>query len=478
MKRLKVIFAFDKIKVFIFGIVFLFLFFCYYNLLIFQRAIKEKEKMAAEYSLARLAYFLENKKDNLLNQVLELGVWSELFEQVKKEKKDEEWFRDNIDNWLPVVKLDFAYIFDKNGQLYHQTAPLVFDFQPLFNKLKKKKNLCFFLKRNGKIFNIAGSLINRSEDFRQEGEYAGFIVVGKILKEDLIKKETKTDFVLREKLPKENFLPLKDYEDKPIFYLALKKEKDIPIHRYLKPVWFLLIFINLLLIFLAIKEVKKKIKEEKERQFLFFGKLMGFIIHELKNPLATISNCLYLLKEIKEGEKRKVYLEIMGKAIENMKATIDTFLKISKGEKGEKEVVFLKDLLEEIKREVVVNNNIKFDNLLEEPIKVYGDRRQLKHALKNIIKNSVESIKEKGEIKIDYEVNNGRLKLVIADNGSGIDKKHLKKVFEPFYTTKEKGMGLGLFLARYLLELNNGKIELFSEEGKGTKVVITFENYE
>jgi signal transduction histidine kinase len=54
----------------------------------------------------------------------------------------------------------------------------------------------------------------------------------------------------------------------------------------------------------------------------------------------------------------------------------------------------------------------------------------------------------------------------------------LKKVFEPFYTTKEKGMGLGLFLARYLLELNNGKIELFSEEGKGTKVVITFENYE
>jgi signal transduction histidine kinase len=102
----------------------------------------------------------------------------------------------------------------------------------------------------------------------------------------------------------------------------------------------------------------------------------------------------------------------------------------------------------------------------------------LKHALKNIIKNSVESIKEKGEIKIDYEVNNGRLKLVIADNGSGIDKKHLKKVFEPFYTTKEKGMGLGLFLARYLLELNNGKIELFSEEGKGTKAVITFENYE
>ena len=440
--------------------------------------------MEERYSLERLEYFLENKKEDLLNQALELGVWSELFEQVKKDKKDEEWFKDNIDNWLAVVKLDFAYIFDKEGQLYHQTHPLTFDFKPILEKLKNRKNLCFFVRSaDNRILNVAGSLINRSEDFNQEGEYAGFILVGKILEEDfpLIKEATKTDFILSKELPKEKFISLKDYNNNPIFYLELKKaENNIyqKIGRYLKPLWFLIIFVNLLLIFLFLKEVKRKIEEEKNKQFLFFGKLMGFIIHELKNPLATINNCLYLLKGVKEEDKKKVYLEIMGKAVDNMRATIDTFLKISKGEKTEKDVILLKDLIEEIKREVIVNNNIKFNNLLDEQIKIYGDRRQLKHALKNIIKNSVESIKENGEIMVNCEVNNSGLKLVIADNGSGIKKKDLKKIFEPFYTTKEKGIGLGLFLAKYLLELNDSKIEIFSKEGKGTKAVITFLNYE
>ena len=325
MKRLKIFLFFDKIKICIFGLIFLFIFFSHYNFLILKKAIRDTEKMEEKYSLERLEYFLESKKENLLNQVLELGVWSELFEQVKRDKKDEEWFRDNIDNWIKVVKLDFAYIFDKDGQLYHQTQPLTFDFQPILDKLKNKKNLCFFVRSSdNKILNVAGSLINRSEDFNQEGEYAGFILVGRILEKSfpLIKEATKTDFILSKELPKENFISLKDYNNNPIFYLELKKAKNNIYQRtgrYLKPLWFLIIFINFLLIFLFFKEVKRKIAEEKNRQFLFFGKLMGFIIHELKNPLATISNCLYLLKAIKEEDKRNVYLEIMGKAVDSMR---------------------------------------------------------------------------------------------------------------------------------------------------------------
>lgn len=159
--------------------------------------------------------------------------------------------------------------------------------------------------------------------------------------------------------------------------------------------------------------------------------------------------------------------------MENIAQIIDTFLRISKGEKGEEEVVDVKDLIKETISEMSIPSYIKIEDSLNNNTKILGNRRQLKYVFKNIIKNSIESIKGEGLIKIFNEESNNKLKIIFSDNGCGIKKKELKRIFEPLYTTKEKGMGLGLSLAKYLLELNKGEIEILSEEGKGTDVVIT-----
>ncbi|MEO0096948.1 MAG: ATP-binding protein [candidate division WOR-3 bacterium] len=471
----------EKINIFFYLLIFLTIIFFLISLSSVLKAVKDLEKLELEHSKERLEQYFENRKEALRHQVLELGVWSEPFWQIKTGKLNKKWFKENFDDWLPVVNLNFAYIFDKKGNLFYQTHPLLFDCKEIIPEIIKRKNLSFFLKLNkDTILNIAASLINKSEDVEQEGEYVGFIFIGRIIDNERlkeVKKEVREDFeIINLDDDKERVVFLTDYQDKPVIYLKINfSEKSIykKLGKYITPAWFLTVGCLYALIFLLVKEEKRKIKEEKEKQLVFLGKIMGFIVHELKNPLATIKNCFYLLKEIKDENKRKTYLEIMEKATENITKTIDTFLRISKGEKGEAELVDAKDLVEEIIGKMAIPPYIKIEDSLNNNTKVLANKNQLRYIFKNIIKNSVESIKENGLIKITNEEKDSKVKIIFSDNGCGIKKKDLKKIFEPFYTTKEKGMGFGLSLVKYLLELNNGKIEIFSQEGKGTDVVIT-----
>ncbi|MCX7836744.1 MAG: ATP-binding protein [candidate division WOR-3 bacterium] len=471
----------EKLSIFLYLLIFLTILFFIISISSILKATKDLEKIELAYSKKRLKEYFDNQKEVLRHQVLELGVWSELFWQIKNGRLNERWFKENLDNWLPVVKLDFSYIFDKEGNLFYQTHPLLFDCENIIPEIKKRKNLSFFLKLNKDIIlNVAASLINRSEDALQEGEYAGFIFIGKILDKKKLKEvkiEIKEDFeIVNFDENKEKLVFLTDYQDKPVAVLKILPSSEERIYKkltkYISPVWFLIIGSLYALIYLSTKEVKRKIKEEKEKQLVFLGKIIGFIVHELRNPLATIKNCFYLLKEIKDENKKKTYLEMMEKGVEQIAQTVDTFLKISKGEEGEKEMIDVKDLISEIITEINIPSYIKIENSLNN-IKVLGNKTQLKYIFKNIIKNSIESIKEKGLIKISYKEENNRLKLIFSDNGCGIKKRELKKIFEPFYTTKEKGMGFGLSLVKYLLELNKGEIKIFSQEGKGTDVLIT-----
>ncbi|MCS7250363.1 MAG: ATP-binding protein [candidate division WOR-3 bacterium] len=471
----------EKLSIFLYLLIFLTILFFIISISSILKATKDLEKIELAYSKKRLKEYFDNQKEVLRHQVLELGVWSELFWQIKNGRLNERWFKENLDNWLPVVKLDFSYIFDKEGNLFYQTHPLLFDCEKIIPEIKKRKNLSFFLKLNKDIIlNVAASLINRSEDALQEGEYAGFIFIGKILDKKKLKEvkiEIKEDFeIVNFDENKEKLVFLTDYQDKPVAVLKILPSSEERIYKkltkYISPVWFLIIGSLYALIYLSTKEVKRKIKEEKEKQLVFLGKIIGFIVHELRNPLATIKNCFYLLKEIKDENKKKTYLEMMEKGVEQIAQTVDTFLKISKGEEGEKEMIDVKDLISEIITEINIPSYIKIENSLNN-IKVLGNKTQLKYIFKNIIKNSIESIKEKGLIKISYKEENNRLKLIFSDNGCGIKKRELKKIFEPFYTTKEKGMGFGLSLVKYLLELNKGEIKIFSQEGKGTDVLIT-----
>ena len=126
---------------------------------------------------------------------------------------------------------------------------------------------------------------------------------------------------------------------------------------------------------------------------------------------------------------------------------------------------FLKPELE--KRHIRVNSNLNGNSF-----RVQADQDFLYRALMNIFINSMQAMNDGGSITINVNVEKTGYRLEIEDTGSGITRENIKKIFNPFFTTKEKGSGLGLPIVRKIIEGHKGTIDVESVEGSGTKVTI------
>ena len=182
--------------------------------------------------------------------------------------------------------------------------------------------------------------------------------------------------------------------------------------------------------------------------------------------------------DVKNVEHSKKYIPILREEIERTLILLQDFLSMTKI-KINKEIVDINMILEDVidnfipilKEKKIIGD---FD-ISEESIYIYGDYNRLSQAFINIIKNSVEAADYGKEpfIKIYTKINKDNIKIYIIDNGLGISKENLKKISEPFFTTKHHGTGLGVSLSYEIIEVHDGKIVYESEEGMGTKVEIT-----
>ena len=113
-------------------------------------------------------------------------------------------------------------------------------------------------------------------------------------------------------------------------------------------------------------------------------------------------------------------------------------------------------------------------NIVGKEIFVYGDYNRLKQVFINILKNSIEALEEKngGTIQVDYKVIDQQFKVIIKDDGIGMDEETLNRIFEMFYTTKKQGTGIGINLSKEIIEGHNGKIIYSSNKGTGTIVTL------
>ena len=125
----------------------------------------------------------------------------------------------------------------------------------------------------------------------------------------------------------------------------------------------------------------------------------------------------------------------------------------------------------------IKDKQIKFNLELSPDIsQIQADENQVRQILMNVIINAIQAIPKKGEIKIKTEKallkGEPAMKLIIEDSGIGIPEKDFTQIFDPFFSTKEKGSGLGLSIVYKLIEAHQGEIKVESKEGKGTKFVI------
>lgn len=221
----------------------------------------------------------------------------------------------------------------------------------------------------------------------------------------------------------------------------------------------------------------KELQQEKQIRLSLFK-----ITHEIKNPIA-VCKCYLDMINVNDLAQVKRYVPIIKSEVERLLSLLQDFLLINRGSLDLDIMdvsLLVEDSLGKLKP-LLEKNNIKVrSNIIDDEIFINGDYNRLSQVLINVLKNSIEAIPDdkNGIINISSKIKQNNYYLIIDDNGIGISSETMKKIREPFFTTKKRGSGLGVSLIYEIMEAHNGKIEYESEYGKGTRVILQFPLYE
>jgi signal transduction histidine kinase len=227
-----------------------------------------------------------------------------------------------------------------------------------------------------------------------------------------------------------------------------------------------------------LRETQEKLVRQEKLAVL--GQLAGSVGHELRNPLAVINNALYYLKLVgaDSSEKVKEYLGIIQTEAHTAEKIITDLLDFARIKSVDVEAVSAFRLVERVFERYPAPNSVNVT--LEIPADLpmlYVDPRQMEQVLGNLIINACQAMtiggdSTGGKLTITARQEQEMIAIVMKDTGVGISPENMKKLFEPLFTTKAKGIGLGLAVSQKLVEANGGRIEVQSEAGKGSTFTV------
>lgn len=237
------------------------------------------------------------------------------------------------------------------------------------------------------------------------------------------------------------------------------------------------------------EELELKV-EERTRQFLdvqeelvrkgklaIIGQLAGVVAHELRNHIGVINNAVYFLKTVMPDadETVKEYLNIIKDKVLTSECIVSDLLNFARTKTPQKSLVTAGELITQSLGECKVPENVTVEADIPETLpEIIVDPMQMRQVFMNIIRNAIEVLPDGGTLKIkagkDKEA--GALRISITDTGSGISPENMSKLFQPLFTTKARGMGLGLTVVKNLTEANGGRVKVESELGKGTTFTV------
>ena len=231
----------------------------------------------------------------------------------------------------------------------------------------------------------------------------------------------------------------------------------------------------------VIHDITRRKKAERElakiEKLDAAARLIRSLAHEIRNPLTNIILSSEQLKDEIGIKEYDFYFEIINRNSKRINQLLTDLFNSSNpagvsksscdiNEVVENAIALAKDRIQlkeiEIERDLT---NIKYQ--------VFIDRDQIEIALLNIIINGIEAMPEKGGLlKIKTNVIENVFEIIIEDNGKGVPKENLERLFEPYFTSKQNGLGLGLASSQTIIQLHHGSIDVESELGKGTKFII------
>ncbi|MCC3374758.1 ATP-binding protein [Cohnella sp. REN36] len=234
----------------------------------------------------------------------------------------------------------------------------------------------------------------------------------------------------------------------------------------------------------AIQVIIRDISERKKNEELLInseklyvaGQLAAGIAHEIRNPLTSLKGFLQLLAS---GRKDSgTYYDIMKSELTRIEGIVSEMLMLSKPQVYDLSYHDVRSSMREtvtlLETQAILHSIMIETDFGPDPLWVYGVENQVKQVFINVIKNAIEAMVDGGAIRVRMRRVDDTVQIRISDEGPGIEETQLSKMGQPFYTTKDKGTGLGLMVSYKIVDNHQGSIRVDSELGSGTTFVITF----
>jgi two-component system sensor histidine kinase PilS (NtrC family) len=240
-----------------------------------------------------------------------------------------------------------------------------------------------------------------------------------------------------------------------------------------------------ILVFQDLTAIKKmELILEKNRRLAFIGEMAAGLAHEMRNPLASISGSIQVLHKsllLNKTDERLMQIILRGK--DQLESFMRDFLLLSRPTPGMPEMINITDIIEDILESIRYlpdwRDDIQVIKSLQDHLPfIRANKTEIRQLIWNVLMNAIQSMPNGGRVTIETgkdtpDISAGQfLEIKISDNGQGIMENDLGKIFEPFYTTREKGTGLGLAIVNRIVEGHAGKIKVDSRSGEGTTFTI------
>ncbi len=227
----------------------------------------------------------------------------------------------------------------------------------------------------------------------------------------------------------------------------------------------------------AIRRMENEVT--KSRHLNSIGSLAAGVAHEIRNPLSSIKGFALYFKERLSGNKEdEETADVMIAETERLNRVISQLIEFARPLELKKEKVQFAELVRHTIKLIAADaqkNKISIEiNASADLPEVEVDPDKIKQILLNIFLNSLAALKEGGKLKIELVSGADNLTVIISDNGAGIKKLDMLRIYDPYFTSKPAGTGLGLAVVQKIMEAHGGRINVESEAGQGTKVFLFF----
>lgn len=227
--------------------------------------------------------------------------------------------------------------------------------------------------------------------------------------------------------------------------------------------------------------IEKKLTEQliESARLAALGKIVDGVAHEVRNPLVSISGFIRRLqKKAETGIEELKYFDAINADIarlERMVSEIEDYVEFTKTHEASFSCINVVDVLKELAcSSAFIKANIHFEVGEAELPEIFADRAYLDELFSNLFENAMEAMPEGGDTTVSFAIDEDFLNVIVSDSGCGIPQDKQEDIYDPFFTSKMSGAGIGLAKVYMIIEDHHGLIDVESEEGKGTSFKVSF----